>query len=300
MDIVQLIIIGLVVGSIIALGSMGLTLAYGITKFANVAHGDYMTLGMFTAFVVVNQVGLSAEPIGPFSFGWTLVVGIVLAALVVGTVASVLDVVVYRVLRRRNASTLTALVASIGVALMLRAYVQAQWGEAPLRYTSAINRALTLPGGLKIKPDQIFMLVLMVVVAAGLYLLLYRTRLGKSIRATSDNPALAGASGVDTDKVRLVMWFFAGGLAAISGVLLAVQSQLRHDAGFEFLLPLFSAVILGGIGNPWGALVGGLIVGVSQEVSTYWIPTGLKEAVPFIVLTIALLLRPRGIFGSQV
>ena len=150
------------------------------------------------------------------------------------------------------------------------------------------------------KPDQVFIVGLTLVVALGLYLLLYRTRLGKAMRATSDNPELAEIAGIDTERIRLSTWAISGGLTALAGVMFAIQAQLRFDAGFEFLLPMFAAVILGGIGNPWGALVGGLIVGVTQEVSTEWIDSGYKPGVPFALLILILLVRPRGIFGSSV
>ena len=304
--ILQLVVIGVVVGSVISIGSMGLTLAYGITRFANVAHGDYMTLGMFTAYVVIVDTQWMTAPLAPFSFGWSLIVGFIIAALVVGLLAAALDFLVFNRLRRRGSVAIISLVASIGVALMLRAFIQGRWGVLPLQYNSEINRAIEFSYGtavyqvIKIKPDQFFIIGVMLFSVVALYLLLYRTRLGTAMRATSDNPALAEISGINTDQVRRVMWMISGSLAGVAGVMLALQSQLKHNAGFEFLLPLFSAVILGGIGNPWGALLGGMIVGVSQEVSTFWLPSGLKQAVPFIVLTLALLLRPRGIFAAKI
>ncbi len=299
-DILQLVVIGLVVGSVIAIGAMGLTLTYGITKFANIAHGDYMTLGMFVTYTFVNQIGLSAEPLTPFSFGWTLIVGMLLSGVIVGAVAAIIDFLVFHRLLKRGGVEFIALVASVGVALIIRSIIQVQWGVLPISYYSTINRAIELPLEIKIKPDQLFNIGLMIVATVSLYLLLYKTKVGKAMRATSDNPVLAEISGINTVSIRRLMWFIGGFLASVAGVMLAVQSQLQHNLGFEFLLPLFSAVILGGIGNPWGALVGALVVGVTQEVSTYWIPSGLKPAVPFVVLTVVLLLRPRGIFGSKI
>ena len=297
---VQLIIIGVIVGSVISIGAMGLTLTYGVTKFANIAHGDYMTLGMFFVYFFVNDLGWQTEPLGPFSFGWTLFVAIIPAALGVGAVAALADTFIFRRLRRRGGVEFVALVASIGLALMLRSIVQFIWGVEPVRYASVITPAITLPLGLKIKPDQFLIVGVMVAAAAGLYFLLYKTNIGKAMRATSDNFSLAEVCGIDTDSVRRLMWFVGGSLAAVGGTMLALQSQLKHNAGFEFLLPMFAAVILGGIGNPWGALAGGLIVGISQELSTYWLPSGLKAGVPFVVLALVLLLRPRGIFGSKI
>jgi branched-chain amino acid transport system permease protein/neutral amino acid transport system permease protein len=297
-DFAQLVIVGLVVGSIIGLGAMGLTLSYGIMKFANFAHGDMMSLGMFLAYAAVTTFGTGA--LGPFSVGWAMIPALLLAMLGVGVVAAGVDQVVYRPLRRRGSSTISMAIASLGIAIMVRALIQMEWGPSPVRYASGINRAWTLPGDLKIRPDQVLIIAAMLIVAVAVYLLLFKTRLGKAMRATSDNAALAEISGIDTERIRASTWVIAGGLIAVAGVMFGIQSQLKFDAGFEFLLPMFAAVILGGIGNPWGALVGGLIVGISQETSTYWIPTGYKTAVPFILLTIMLVVRPRGLFGSTV
>ncbi len=302
MELLQLALIGLAVGAVISLGSMGLTIAYGVTKFANIAHGDYMTLGMFVAYAVVVQsdLYLNASPIGPFSFGWTMLLGIAAAMLTVGLVAVVIDALIYKRLRSKRSATLISLAASIGVALMLRSYVQAQWGVLPVRYSNLVNFAIELPGGLKIRPDQLFILGIAALSAVALYFWLYRTRAGKALRATADNSDLAEITGIDTNRVRFSMWFVAGGLSALSGVMLGIQSQLKHNAGFELLLSLFAATLMGGIGNPWGALIGGIVVGIVQETSTYWLPSGLKNVVPFVVLILVLLLRPRGLFGSRI
>ena len=162
------------------------------------------------------------------------------------------------------------------------------------------QRANTIFGGLKVKPDQFLIVGLTVLFAFLVYLLLHRTKLGKAMRATSDNPELAEVAGIDTERIHQATWAVGGALIAIAGIMLAIQTQLRFDAGFELLLPMFAATILGGIGNPWGALIGGLVVGISQEVSTEWINAGLKPGVPFVILILMLIARPRGLFGSTV
>jgi branched-chain amino acid transport system permease protein/neutral amino acid transport system permease protein len=299
-DILQLVIIGTIVGSIVGLGAMGLTLSYGVMKFANFAHGDSMALGMFLAFIIVGDLGWAGSNIGNLSFGWGMIPAIGLAMAGVAALNVGADLTIYRRLRSRGAGIIAMAIASLGLGIMVRAVIQMIWGSAPQRYSTGINRALTLPGDLKVKPDQFFIVGLTIVVALGLYLLLYRTQLGKAMRATSDNPELAEIAGIDTQRIRLSTWAISGALTALAGVMLAIQAQLRFNSGFEFLLPLFAATILGGIGNPWGALLGGLIVGVTQEVSTEWIDPGLKPGVPFVLLILILLVRPRGIFGSSV
>jgi branched-subunit amino acid ABC-type transport system permease component len=298
-DFLQLVVVGLIVGSVIGLGSMGLTLTYGVLKFANFAHGDLLTLGMFLAFLVVSDVGLAGATVEPFSFGWGLLAGAVIAITGVAATMLIADRLVFARLRARGSGFITMAIASLGIGIMVRAVVQMIWGSAPLRYTTGIHRASDVLG-LKIKPDQMLILGLTAAVAMGLYLLLYRTRLGTAMRATADNPELAEISGIDAERIRQATWAIGGGLTAVAGIMLALQAQLRFDAGFNLLLPMFAATILGGIGSPWGALVGGLVVGVSQEASTQWIDTGFKPAVPFVILILMLLVRPRGLFGSTV
>ena len=300
-EFAQLVLVGVIVGSIFGLGAMGLTLIYGVFKFANFAHADLMTLAMYLAYFVVADLGIYGGTIGPFSFGWGMLPGALVAWGGVSAVALGADRLVFRRLRARGSGFLTMEIAALGVAIALQAVVQGVWGSSPLRYSDGIQRAWTIAGGLKIKPDHALIVALTLVLATALYLLLHRTRLGTAMRATSDNAQLAEASGIDTERIRQATWVIAAALIAIGGITFAVQSQLRFDAGFEFLLlPMFAAVILGGIGNPWGALVGGLLVGVTQEVSTLWIDTGFKPGVPFVILIAMLIVRPRGLFGSAV
>ncbi len=288
------------VGSIIGLGATGLTLTYGVFKFANFAHGDLMTLGMFLAFIVVGNLGINGPEVQPFSFGWGLLPAALFAMAGVAVFTIAIDRLVFRPLREHGSGVITMAIASLGIAIMLRAVIQMIWGPGTERYTTGIHRASTFAGGLKVKPDQFFIVGLTLVAALAVYLLLHHTRLGKAMRATSDNADLAAVAGIDTERVRQATWAVGGALIATAGIMLAIQTQLRFDAGFGLLLPMFAAVILGGIGNPWGALVGGLVVGISQEVSTEWINSGLKPGVPFAILIVMLLVRPRGLFGSTV
>ena len=300
MEIAQLVIVGIIVGSIIGLGGMGLTLVYGVMKFANFAHGDIMSLGMFVAFFAISDLGLDGGRIGPLSFGWGMIPALLLAILVIAVLTAGLDRWIFRSLRRRRSSILTMAIASLGLGIMIRAIVQLIWGPSPERYTTGINRAVTIFADLKVKPDQFFIVGLTLLLAVLVYALLHRTPLGKAMRATADNPDLAEMSGIDTERIRQWTWMVGGALAAVAGIMLGVQAQLRFDAGFELILPMFAAVILGGIGNPFGALAGGLVVGISQEVSVEWITTGLKPAVPFVILILMLLVRPRGLFGTSI
>ena len=280
---------------------MGLTLVFGVLGIGDFAHGDKMGWGMFLAFFVVSaegaNLGFAGGRFGSLSFGWGLVVGLLVAMIGVALISVILERLVFRRLRATGGGFFVFAIASLGISIMLRAAVQLIWGPSNFRYTPGIHPAIEILGGIRVKPDQFFIVGITVLAAVLLYWLLYRTRFGKAMRATSDNPGLAEASGIDTNRIRIGTWIVAGIMAALAGVMLGLQAEVRFDAGFRLLLPLFAAVILGGIGNPWGALAGGLTVGIAQELSTQWINTGLKPGVPFAIVIVVLLLRPRGLFG---
>jgi len=309
---------GLVVGSVLALGALGLTLIYGVLKFAHFAHGDAMMLAAYLAFFVLsgNLVGTrgtdvrvpwsfadlpgATEPIWRFSFGYGLLLSMVVAAALAAVILILVDRWVYRPLRQRRAGLAIFAIVSLGVAIAMRSLVLMIWGPTPRFYVSGIRPTLQLPGGPRIPTDQLFIVAAAIVLAVAVYLLLYRTTTGRAMRAMADNPDLARVSGIDTEAVVRTTWLVSGGLIAVAGVLLALQSQLKPELGFILLLPVFAAAILGGIGSPHGALVGGLVVGVLQEVAVTVGPLspGYKFSIAFVVLILVILVRPRGLFGA--
>ncbi len=299
-----LVVNGLVFGSVIALGAIGLTLVYGILKLGNFAHGDYMAFGAYVAFFIVDgvlpRIGIEGAGLGPFTFGFPVLIALPLSAIVVALGAIALDLVIYRRLRDRGASTAILMMASLGVAIAIRGLVQLIWTGDTQHYPRESRQVYHLPMDVRIPPDGVFVALVAVILVAGVYVLLTYTKMGKAMRATSDNPSLALVTGINTKHVVWWTWGIGGALAAIAGVLLAVvQAQLLPIMGWKFLIPLFAAVILGGIGNPQGALIGALIVGVSMEVSTQWINPSYKPAVAFAIMIGVLLARPRGIFGES-
>jgi branched-chain amino acid transport system permease protein len=167
-----------------------------------------------------------------------------------------------------------------------------------LFYSQELRPAWVLPLDVRLKPDQVFILLMALLLVFLLYLFLQRTKLGKAMRATADNPQLALVCGIDTGRVTAWTWALGAALAAAAGVLYGIDAQLRPDMGWSFLLPLFAAVILGGIGSPLGALIGGIILGVVQQVSTAFLLPTYKPAVAFVVLILLLFARPRGLFGG--
>ncbi len=302
----QLIANGVIIGSVIALGAIGLTLAYSILRFANFAHGEYLTWGAYLAWTAL--LGFVAvmgpmTPIEPFSFGWPLLLSLVLAAVVTAVLALALDALLFRRLRRRG-SAITLIMASFGAALVLRNMLQFIYGAVPEYYSREIQVAIRLVprdvlGGLRVTPDQLLVLGLTVVLVIALHLFLTRTTLGKAMRATSLNPQLASVTGIDVDRVIRATWIIGAVLAAVAGVFSGLTVQLRPQLGFDLLLPLFAAAILGGIGSVYGAVAGGLIVGLAESLSVPLVGAEYRAATAFVVLIAILLVRPTGLFGEK-
>jgi branched-chain amino acid transport system permease protein len=302
----QLIADGFVIGSIVALGAIGVTLVYSILQFANFAQGEFLTWGAYlawTALIGITAVTGPMMPIGPFSFGWPLLASLVVAAAATAALALVLDRVLFRRLRLRG-SAITLIMASFGAALVLRNLLQFLYGAVPEYYSREIQVALRVVprdvlGGVRVTPDQLFVLGLTAFTVVFLHVFLTRTTLGKAMRATSLNPHLARVTGIDVDWVIRATWIIGGILAAVAGVFSGLTVQLRPQLGLDLLLPLFAAAILGGIGSVYGAVAGGLIVGLAESLSVPLIGAEYRAATAFVVLIAILLVRPTGLFGEK-
>ena len=289
---------GVMLGSIIALGAIGLSLVYGVLRFANFAHGDLMTVGAYAAFALMPLLPQGAE-LSPFSFGWEFLIAFLFAMPITGLVAFGTDRVLYRPLRRRRSSSVILAMASLGAAFFIRSVIYLAWGaDFEFYYQARARPALELPLGIRVRPDQLFILGLALLLVFLIYLLLEKTKMGKAMRATADNPELARVSGINTERVILWTWMIGGALAGTGGVMLGLDAQLRPEMGWWLLLPLFAAVILGSIGNPYGALVGGLIIGVILQVSGAFLNPAYGPGVAFLIMIVILLVRPQGIFGK--
>jgi branched-chain amino acid transport system permease protein len=304
----QLFSDGLVIGSVIALGAIGVTLTYSLLRFANFAHGELLTwgayagltfMGFFMAMAGVRQ----AQPLGPFSFGWPLIAAALASAVTVAGVALVVDWLVFERLRRRGAA-IVLVMASFGVALAMRNLLMFTYGAIPEYYSRDIQIALRLVprdtlGGLRITPDQLLVLGVTAAAVVLLHLFLTRTTTGKAMRATAENPDLARVAGIDTRHVIRITWVIGGSLAALAGVMAGLTVQVRPLLGLDLLLPLFSAAILGGIGSVYGAVAGGLIVGLAESLSVPLVGAEYRAASAFAVLILILLIRPTGLFGDR-
>lgn len=303
----QLVADGLMVGSVTALGAVGLTMTYSILRFSNFSHGEFMTWGAYLALsalaVVLAMTGGGAmEPIGPFSFGWQLIVAMLVSAALTGGLALAVDWLLFRRLRKGNAMTLV--IASFGAALALRNLVQFIYGTLPEYYSREIQIAIRLVprdvlGGVRITPDQMLVIGLTIALMIALQLLLTRTTLGRAMRATAQNPALARVAGVNTDGVIRATWVIGAALAAIAGIFAGIVGQVRPGLGLELLLPLFAAAVLGGVGSVRGAVVGGYVVGLAESFSVPLVGAEYRAATAFVVLMGILLVKPTGIFGER-
>jgi branched-chain amino acid transport system permease protein len=304
----QLITDGLIVGSIIALGAVGVTLTYSLLKFANFAHGEMLTWGAYLAltflglFMAMTGGGV-ARPIGPFSFGWPLLAALAMAAICTALIALMKEWLVFRRLRDRGAA-IVLVIASFGVALALRNMIMFLYGGVPEYYSRELQIAIRiLPrdawGGVRITPDQLFVLGLTAVTVIGLHLFLTRTTMGKAMRATSENPQLARVAGIDVDRVIRLTWIIGAVLAAVAGVFSGLTVQVRPGLGLDLLLPLFAAAILGGIGSVYGAVIGGFIVGLAESLSVPVFGAEYRAATAFVILIAILLVRPTGLFGGK-
>ena len=294
----QAIADGILTGAIIALGAIGVSFTLQIMRFANFAHSELLTWGAYLALVFVAFAG-PGTPTGPFSFGWQLIAAAAFAALMTGLVAWAVDHVVFRNLRRRGAHPLTMVFAAFGAALVMRNVVVLIWGHGSHYYTRELQMSVELVPGVRMLPDQIFILALALLVVVCLHGFLTYSRTGMAMRAMAESAPLAQVCGVEVDAVVRWTWILSGALAALAGVFAGLTPQLHPEIGFNLLLALFAAAILGGTGSLVGAVIGGLLVGLAENLSLLFISAGYKTAMPFLVLLLVLLVRPQGLFGEK-
>jgi branched-chain amino acid transport system permease protein len=296
--VLSLTVRGVMLGGIIALGAIGLTLIFGVLRIPNFAHGDMMTSGAYVALFIVGLLP-TGRPLAPFSFGWEFLVALVLAMPAIGLLGYGLDRLVFRRLRAKRSPSVIMAMAALGSAFLVRSLVYVFWGaDFVFFYTGRPRPAVELFAGIRVRPDQLFILGLALLLIFLVYLLLERTKMGKAMRATADNPELARVTGIDTESVIRWTWLIGGSLAGAGGVMYGLDAQLRPEMGWWLLLPLFAAVILGTIGNAYGALLGALAIGIVWQVSTAFLNPAYGPGVAFLVMILVLLFRPQGIFGK--
>jgi neutral amino acid transport system permease protein len=275
---------GLSLGAIYALGAVGLTLVYGILKLVNFAHGDFLTFGAYMAYLV------------NVTWDIPLIFGIFFAIATTALLGVALEKAMWGPMRSRGAGMLQLLLMAIGLAFVIRYVVQFIWSTELRQLNVNVTDTVDFLG-LRIGRTQLIVVIVGFVTLISTGLMLRFTLLGKRMRALSDDLDLAETSGIDTSRVIVWTWVFAAGLAGLAGVFAGAITQLQPELGFEFLLPIFAAVVLGGIGNPFGALAAGILLGLVIEWSTFFVTPGLKLAVGFVILIIVLIIRPEGILG---
>jgi branched-chain amino acid transport system permease protein len=282
----QLFVEGLKFGLVIAMGAIGLSLIFGTTGLTNFSHGEMVTFGALVTFYINIHMGLN------------LILATLVAIIVCAAAAALYDFAFWRPLRRRGTGLIAMLVISIGMAMVLRYFFQYIFDSRRRPFGDyAVQRAVEI-GPVEIAPKDIYSMIIAVAVLIGVGLVLQKTKIGKAMRAVADNRDLAESSGIDVDRVILVVWAVGGGLACLGGVMFGITEQVRFDMGFRLLLLMFAGVTLGGLGTAYGALVGSLIVGIFIQVSTLWIPPELKNVGALALLILILLVRPQGILGQ--
>ncbi len=304
----DLLISGLVYGSIITVGAIGLTLMSDILDFFNFAYGDFFTLGAFSTLAFLAVIPWQGTFPG-LSFGWAMVLAVLLSAVVTVAVMLLFDKFFFRRLRNMGVSSLFMSLASLGVSFVIRSVIFMIWGPKVRYFSSKVQLSKEILG-MHIRPDNLVILFSALLLVALVFYFLKYTRIGKALRAVSDNKVLAQASGMQTSRAIMWTWIICGVLAGIGGTLYGIQVQLNPNMGWNFLIPLFVAVIMGGIGSFWGALIGGMTIGIAEELVTGLLQnlanalelqanvSLYKPAVAFVFVIIILLLKPYGLFGK--
>ena len=303
MTIVQVLLNSLVRASELALLSLGLTIVYDILKFANFAHTEYAVIAVYLALFLNVNLGI---PIVPAA---------IIASIATGFFSILIDKTVFK--RLRGYSGIIVMVTSMGLAIAFRNTIRAIWGASAQNFSVALEKPL-ITRYFRITPLQVWIILVGLIAMVAFHLLLHRTRLGKAMRAASDNPELAQASGIDIEKIINYIWFISIAFASLGGILIGMETFIIPYMGFAIIIPVFCATIMGGIGNPYGAMLGALVLALAENFGLYinfgkilslgsildfhkdlFIPTSYKPAISFVMLIFVLLIRPRGILGKK-
>lgn len=278
---------GLITASVLALSAVGLTLQFGVTNFVNFAYGEFLTIGAYIAFVMNQGLHMNI---------W---LSMFVAGILTAVVAWLFNIWVIQPFIKRKSQVIILLVVTIGMDLFLMNLVQSIFGPQFKQYQDP-------PGGVRhIGPflftvQQIIIILIAALAMVGIHLLLKYSKLGKAMRAMSDNSELARISGIPTGRITNFAWIISGFLAGLSGVVLAINvNNFTPALGSEFLFVIFAAVIMGGIGRPYGAMLGALVIGLAMEVSASFFDSAYKTVVAFAILVLLLLFRPQGILPSR-
>ncbi|MCC6735215.1 MAG: branched-chain amino acid ABC transporter permease [Bauldia sp.] len=302
----QVVVDSLIRTAELSLLAVGVTMTYGMLRFANFAHLEFAAIGAYLALALSTGAGLP------------LPIAAAIAIVITGFFGIATDFVIFR--RLRKAAPIMLMIASFALGIVLRETIRAIWGPGGQSYGMPLVRwrvETWEARPLFITPYQVTVIVTAIVAIVAFYVLLSRTRLGVAMRGTAENAPLAQASGIDTNRVIRWVWFIGAAFAALGGVLVGLNTQIKPDMGGGLIIEVFAAAILGGIGNPYGAMLGALLIGFAENVSVainwgpilqwfgfdagdfVFIPTGYKAASAFVLLILALLIRPQGLLGAK-
>ena len=277
---------GFVTASVLAISAVGLSLQFGITNYINFAYGDFMALGAYFTYV------LNAE-----FFHLNIWLALVLGSLMMGVLAVLLNHFLLSPFARRFSKSFYVMIVTFGLSLIILNVIYSIWGPNVRNYTMPLEHVLHI-GPFLLTRDQVIVMVVAVLLMVGVHLMLKTTRLGKSMRAMSDNTTLAMTSGIDTRRITTITWFLSGTLAGVAGSVLGIaEGNLTPAAGELFLFVIFAAVIVGGVGSIYGAMAGAVLIGMATEISAAFINPAWKLDVAFVILILTLLFRPSGLFA---
>ncbi len=274
---------GFVTGIIVMLPALAVTLLFGVLKFPNFAIGAMMTLAAYMVF------GLNAQ------LGWPLVLSTAVAAVAFGGLLIVIDYLTFRPLRERGGITL--MVASLGLGFILENVARFCYGNTARSFAIELSRPFRFLD-IRMNREQMIEIVIAVTAIVVMYILLTRLPIGRAMRAVADNPALALVRGIESPRIIRWTWFITGVLVALAGVLIGMDRALDPLMGSNYVITVFAAAILGGLGSPLGAFAGALIIGVVSEMSTLVMPPNYRIGVPLVVIALILIFRPQGLFGQ--
>jgi neutral amino acid transport system permease protein len=291
----QLTVGGIVFSVLLAMAALGLSMIFGTTGLTNFAHGELVTFGAIIAFAVDQLPGA----IRIAGVNLTVVVAVFVAFVVSGAFGWVNDRALWAPLRRKGTGLIAMMIVSIGLSIFLRSIFQYFSGAQSRNYSQFSAVQPWEIGPLLITPKEVIVAVTGVLVLVGVSLLIQRTRLGKATRAVADNPALSSATGINVERVINLVWIGGAALAGLSGALLGLTQGFDYQIGFKLLLLIFAAVVLGGLGSIWGAMVGAFVVGLFTELSTLFVPAEFKFVGALLVLIIVLLIKPEGLLGKS-
>jgi branched-subunit amino acid ABC-type transport system permease component len=282
----QILFNSAITGSLYLIGAVGITLTYGLSNFPNFAHAELITLGAFIGYLVAEQFGLGLPP------------AVVAAFLITGAVGFLCYRGIFQPLAKRGATIIHLMVASIALGFILRHSIGAAWSWQPLYFTSSWSAFYI--GPFRVTGLWLWLIFAAIALSVIMHLVLVKTKIGKAIRATSSNPELALASGINIDRVIWITWFIGAGLAAIAGIFRAADTQIWPMTGWDIILPIFAVVILGGIGNFYGAIAAAFIIGLAENIGVVGLvalglSTTYRIGIAFLILIITLIVKPQGL-----